>query len=201
VHSIGVYCASSTGDAPAFVSLAKVLGKTLAEQNIRLVYGGGSVGLMGIIADAALAAGGTVLGVIPESLRQREVHHEGLTELVVVDTMHERKAIMVAESDGFIALPGGFGTLDELFETLTWAQLGYHDKAVGLLNPEGYFDALLKFLGSAVEHKLVKKQHLDMLLVDQDIDRLLMRMAQYEPPNLTKWHSDVHSDRHSGSEQ
>lgn len=190
MHSVGVYCASSTGDVPAFVSLAKALGKTLAEQDTRLVYGGGSVGLMGIIADAALAAGGDVLGVIPESLRQREVHHEGLTELVVVDTMHERKAIMVAESDGFIALPGGFGTLDELFETLTWAQLGYHDKPVGLLNPEGYFDSLLEFLSNAVEHKLIIRQHVDMLLVDQDIDRLLTRMEQYKPPNLAKWHKD-----------
>jgi len=188
VRSVGVYCASSTGDAPAFVSLAKALGRSLAEQNTRLVYGGGSVGLMGIIADAAISAGGTVLGVIPESLRQREVHHEGLTELVVVDTMHERKAIMVAESDGFIALPGGFGTLDELFETLTWAQLGYHDKPVGLLNPQGYFNSLLEFLSNAVGHQLVKRQHLDMLLVDQDIDRLLSRMEQYEPPQLAKWH-------------
>lgn len=190
MNSIGVYCASSTGDSPEFVNLARTLGKTLAQQNTRLVYGGGSVGLMGILADAALSAGGTVLGVIPESLRQREVHHEGLTELVVVDTMHERKAIMVAESDGFIALPGGFGTLDELFETLTWAQLGDHDKPVGMLNPQGYFDSLLEFLGDAVEHKLIKRQHLDMLLVDQDIDRLLARMKHYDPPQLAKWQTD-----------
>lgn len=190
MHSVGVYCASSTGDAPEFVSLAKALGTTLAEQNTRLVYGGGSVGLMGILADAALAAGGTVLGVIPDSLRQKEVHHEGLTELVVVDTMHARKAIMVEASDGFIALPGGFGTLDELFETLTWAQLGYHDKPVGMLNPQGYFDSLLEFLSNAVERKLIKRQHLEMLLVDEDIDRLLMRMAHYDPPQLAKWQDD-----------
>lgn len=187
MKSIAVYCGSSTGDSPAFVDLTKQLGRTLAEQGIRLVYGGGSVGLMGILADAALAADGEVLGVIPDSLQRKEVHHTGLAELRVVETMHQRKAIMVEESDGFIALPGGFGTLDELFETLTWAQLGHHDKPIGILNPESYFDDLMSFLKGAVKQKLVKHRHLDMLLVEEDIDRLLMRMASYEPSGIPKW--------------
>lgn len=142
---------------------------------------------MGIIADAALAADGEVLGVIPESLREKEVHHDGLTELVVVDSMHERKALMIESSDGFIALPGGFGTLDELFETLTWAQLGYHQKPIGVLNPEGYFDMLLAFLKVATGHKLIKQGHIEMLLIEQDIDRLLTRMKGYQAPQLAKW--------------
>lgn len=187
MKSIAVYCASSTGDSPAFVELARQLGTRLARRDIRLVYGGGSVGLMGILADAALAAGGEVLGVIPDSLKQKEVHHTGLTELQVVDTMHQRKAIMVDESDGFIALPGGFGTLDELFETLTWAQLGYHEKPIGVLNPNGYFDDLIKFLKGAVQQKLIKQQHLEMLLVDDNIDQLLLRIADYKPPQISKW--------------
>ena len=187
MKSLCVYCGASTGDSPAFVSLAKALGTTLAEQNIRLVYGGGSVGLMGIIADAALAANGEVLGIIPKSLREKEVHHNGLTELVIVGSMHERKAFMIEASDGFIALPGGFGTLDELFETLTWAQLGYHQKPVGVLNPDGYFDMLLAFLEVATGHKLRKQGHLELLLVDQNIDRLLTRMTGYQASQLAKW--------------
>tara|TARA_R110002110_G_scaffold406464_1_gene626649 strand:- start:110 stop:676 length:567 start_codon:yes stop_codon:yes gene_type:complete len=187
LKSIAVYCGSSTGDSTAFVNLARELGTVLANRQIRLVYGGGSVGLMGVLADAALAADGEVLGVIPDSLKQKEVHHAGLSELVVVETMHERKAIMVAESDGFIALPGGFGTLDELFETLTWAQLGHHDKPIGVLNPDGYFDHLIAFLRQAVSHKLVKQRHLEMLLIDDQIEQLLLRMKQYEAPRLAKW--------------
>ena len=187
MKSIAVYCGSSTGDSTAFVNLASELGTVLANRQIRLVYGGGSVGLMGVLADAALAADGEVLGVIPDSLKQKEVHHAGLSELVVVETMHERKAIMVAESDGFIALPGGFGTLDELFETLTWAQLGHHDKPIGVLNPDGYFDHLIAFLRQAVSHKLVKQRHLEMLLIDDQIEQLLLRMNQYEAPRLAKW--------------
>jgi uncharacterized protein (TIGR00730 family) len=187
LKSIAVYCGSSTGDSPGFVELAGQLGAELAQRGIRLVYGGGSVGLMGILADAALAAGGDVLGVIPDYLKQKEVHHTGLTDLKVVATMHERKAIMVDESDGFIALPGGFGTLDELFETLTWAQLGHHQKPIGILNSECYFDDLLVFLEGAVSRKLVKRQHLEMLLVDVGVESLLLRMAEYEPPKIAKW--------------
>tara|TARA_R110002073_G_scaffold26735_1_gene87326 strand:- start:3526 stop:4116 length:591 start_codon:yes stop_codon:yes gene_type:complete len=187
LKSICVYCGASTGDSPEFLALAESLGTNLAKRRIRLVYGGGSVGLMGILADAALAAEGEVLGIIPQSLRDKEVHHPGISELVIVDSMHERKAQMVEASDGFIAMPGGFGTLDELFETLTWAQLGHHQKPVGILNPSGYFDLLLAFLQNAASHQLVKPGHLEMLLVDDQVDPLLTKMADYEAPTLAKW--------------
>ena len=187
MHSICVYCGSSPSDQPSFTLAAAELGRHLAQSKIRLVYGGGSVGLMGIIADAALESGGDVLGVIPQSLREKEVHHEGLTRLDVVGSMHERKAIMVEESQGFIALPGGFGTLDELFETLTWAQLGYHNKPIAILNVEGYFDDLLIFLSQSVKKKLVKQAHLDMLIIDANCERLVQKMRDYVPPQVTKW--------------
>ena len=162
MKSICVYCGSSASNEPAYIEAGKNLGKLLGESGQRLVYGGASIGIMGAIADATLEAGGEVLGVMPNSLVELEVQHEGLTELIVVDSMHERKAKMVEQSDGFIALPGGFGTLDELFETLTWAQLGYHDKPVGVLNVSGYFDALFEFLNNAVAKALIKQKHLDI---------------------------------------
>lgn len=187
MHSVCVYCGSSMSRVEGFAVAAEQLGRHLAISGIRLVYGGGSVGLMGVIADAALSAGGEVLGVIPQSLREKEVHHEGLSQLEVVGSMHERKAIMVEQSQGFIALPGGFGTLDELFETLTWSQLGYHQKPVGVLNIEGYFDDLLVFIQQAVDKGLIKQAHLDMLLVEQTSEKLLERMASYKAPNIAKW--------------
>ena len=186
MKSICVYCGSSASNEAAYIDAGRDLGKLLGESGQRLVYGGASIGIMGAIADATLAAGGEVLGVMPNSLVELEVQHEGLTELIVVNSMHERKAKMVEQSDGFIALPGGFGTLDELFETLTWAQLGYHDKPVGVLNVNGYFDALFEFLNNAVEKALVKQKHLDMLHVSSNSIELLEMMVQYEPPKLKK---------------
>jgi len=159
----------------------------LAARGLDLVYGGGCVGLMGVLADAMLAAGGRVIGVIPRTLMQREVGHRGLTELKVVDSMHERKAEMVALSDGFIALPGGFGTLDETFEVLTWAQLGVHGHPVGVLNSDGFFDALLEYLDRAVAEGFVRREHRSMWLVDDDPQRLLDRFADYRAPSIEKW--------------
>lgn len=187
MQSICVYCGSSASNEAAYIAEAKTLGEALGQSGRRLVYGGAHVGLMGAVADAALAAGADVLGVMPRSLVDIEVQHDGLTELVIVDSMHERKAHMVAESDGFIALPGGFGTLDELFETLTWAQLGYHHKPIGILNVQGYFDDLLGFLQNAVAKQLIKQQHVDMLLVAKTSAELLEMMTQFQPVTTRKW--------------
>ena len=167
--------------------MADRLGAVLAQQHIRLVYGGGNVGLMGVLANSALKNGGEVLGIIPEYLRQKEVHHEGLTRLEVVASMHERKALMVDSADGFIALPGGFGTLDEMFETLTWSQLGHHQKPIGLINVEGFYDLLLSFIDQAVQRQLIKQSHEKMLLVETDAVRLIDLMNNYEPPSESKW--------------
>lgn len=187
LNSICVYCGSSPSNQPAFMEEANALGKYLGETGRKLVYGGASVGIMGEIANAALSVGGEVLGVMPNSLVEREVQHEGLTELVVVSGMHERKAHMVEASDGFIAMPGGFGTLDELFETITWSQLGYHNKPVGVLNVGGYFDNLLKFLQDCVDAKLVKPEHLASVLVASTGEALIEKMEAYEPANTGKW--------------
>jgi hypothetical protein len=187
MQSVCVYCGSSASNEASYIAAAKALGTSLGRSGRRLVYGGAHVGLMGAVADAALAAGAEVLGVMPRSLVEIEVQHDGLTELVIVDSMHERKAHMVAESDGFIAMPGGFGTLDELFETLTWAQLGYHAKPIGILNVQGYFDDLLVFLENAVAKQLVKQQHLDMLLVASSGDELLEKMVKFRPVTTRKW--------------
>ena len=156
-------------------------------RGLELVYGGGCVGLMGVLADAMLGAGGRVIGVIPRTLMQREVGHRGLTELKVVDSMHERKAEMVALSDGFIALPGGFGTLDEMFEVLTWAQLGVHAHPCGVLNSDGFFDALFAYLDRAVAEGFVRNEHRAMWMADDDPARLLDRFAAYRPPAIEKW--------------
>lgn len=163
------------------------LGGALAARGIELVYGGGCVGLMGVLADAALAGGGRVIGVIPHTLMAREVGHRGLTDLHVVDSMHERKAMMAELSDGFIALPGGFGTLEEMFEILTWAQLGLHTHPCGVLNVEGYFDSLLAFLDHSVSEAFVREAHRSMLLVDDSPHRLLDRFAAYRAPTVEKW--------------
>ncbi len=153
---ICVFCGSSPGDRPAYVRAAEETGRTLTARGVGVVYGGGRVGLMGALADAALAAGGDVTGVIPQSLATREIAHPGLSRLHVVGSMHERKALMAAESDAFLALPGGFGTLEELFEAVTWQQLGFHDKPCGIVNVEGYFDALLRFCDDAAGHGFVR---------------------------------------------
>lgn len=187
MRRICVFAGSSFGGDPAYRRTAVALADALADHDIELVYGGGCVGLMGVLADAMLARGGRVIGVIPETLMVREVGHRGLTELKVVDSMHERKATMAALSDGFIALPGGYGTLEELFEVLTWAQLGLHGHPCGLLNVAGYFDALLAFLEHARAEAFVRAEHATMLLVDGDPHRLLDRFAAYRAPVVQKW--------------
>jgi uncharacterized protein (TIGR00730 family) len=183
---ICVYCGSSPGRDPCYAEAAQELAQALVDRNLGLVYGGAEVGLMGVVADAVLAAGGEVIGVIPRALEAKEVAHKRLTELRTVGSMHERKALMVELSDGFIALPGGLGTLDELFEVLTWAQLGLHGKPCGLLNVLGYYDALTKFLEHAVHEQFVRGSHREMLLVDTNPGHLLERFARYRSPRLPK---------------
>ena len=187
IKSICLFCGSSPGMDPAFKLAAVQLGTTLAHNNIRLIYGGGHVGLMGVAADACLLAGGEVVGVIPKKLMDKEVGHAGLTQMHVVETMHERKAMMTRLCDGFIALPGGYGTLDELFEALTWQQLSYHLLPVGVLNVSGFFDHLIQFLDHAREQRLLRDAHRDSLIVDTDLTRLIGRMQKFVPPNNEKW--------------
>ncbi|GIX25034.1 MAG: putative cytokinin riboside 5'-monophosphate phosphoribohydrolase [Caldimonas sp.] len=174
--SLCVYCGSRTGANPAYADTARALGRHLARTGTRLIYGGGRVGLMGLVADAALAEGGTVIGVIPQSLMDREVGHQGLTELRVVQTMHERKRLMAEQSDAFLALPGGIGTFEELFEVWTWRQLGYHDKPIGLLNVEGYYDPLIAFLGHTVEQGFLSPAQHGALEVGTDPAELVQRL-------------------------
>ena len=175
--AICVYCGSRAGDDPAFDSAARDMGRAIGQRGWRLVYGGGGAGLMGSVADAALAAGAQVMGVIPQALMERELGHAGLTELHVVQTMHERKRLMAERSDAFVALPGGIGTFEELFEVWTWRQLGYHDKPVGLLNVAGYYDALLRFLDQAVQRGFIPAAQRDLLQVSDAPEALLDRLA------------------------
>lgn len=187
MNRICVFCGSSPGASPIYAEAARSLGRLLVKRGLGLVYGGGRVGLMGMVADAVLAASGEVIGVIPYALEAREVAHTGLTELRVVGTMHERKALMAELADGFIALPGGIGTLDEWFEIWTWAQLGLHRKPCGILNVAGYYDPLLAFLDRSVEERFLREIHRAMVLVDDDPVRLLERMESYAPPQVEKW--------------
>lgn len=182
-----VFCGSSPGARPAYRAAAEAFGTLLAARGIGLVYGGASVGLMGAVADAALAAGGEVVGVLPRALATKELSHGRLTELRLVDSMHERKAQMADLSDGFVALPGGVGTFEELFEILTWAQLGLHEKPCALLDVDGYFASLLAFLDHAVDERFVRPQHRAMLLVDDAPERLLDAMTRYRAPRVEKW--------------
>ena len=185
--SVCVYCGAHTGRDPAYTAAAALLGRTLAERGIRIVYGGGRVGLMGVVADAALAAGGRVTGIIPQALMKKELAHAGLTELVVTTSMHERKAQMAERADAFVALPGGLGTFEELFEIWTWGQLGWHRKPCGVVNVAGFYDGLIAFLDHAADAGFVRPVHRGMLLVDDDPARLLDRFAQYEAPAMPKW--------------
>ncbi len=189
-----IYCGSNRGSSPSYAEAAASAGRHLAENGIGIVYGGGSVGLMGIVADAALAAGGEVIGVIPQALQDKELGHDRLSELHVVASMHERKQLMVDLSDGFIALPGGVGTLDELFETFTWLQLGFHTKPVGLLNTGGYFDELLTFLDKMTRDGFMRQQHRGCLIEGREITGLLARMAAFRPPDLGKWMERMKSE-------
>ncbi len=184
---ICVYCGSSPGKKPEFKAASRELAKELVKRGIGLVYGGSSVGIMGEIADAVLEGNGTVQGIIPKALEKRELSHKGLTKLTVVKSMHERKSAMADASDGFIALPGGLGTLEELFEIMTWAQLGFHKKPCALLNVDGYYDHLCRFLDKSVEMGFVKPIHLKMLIVGNTPADLLDKMAAYVPPVVDKW--------------
>jgi uncharacterized protein (TIGR00730 family) len=182
-----VFCGSSTGNRPEYGAAAETLGDILVQRGIELVYGGGKIGLMGILADRVLERGGRVIGVIPESLMAYEVGHRGLTELRIVGSMHERKAMMSDLSDGFIALPGGFGTIEEFCEVVTWSQLGIQSKPCGLLNVESYFDPLLDLFDHAMREEFVHKENRRLVLDDKDPVRLLEKMAAFKPEPVPKW--------------
>ena len=192
MQRICVFCGSNAGNNPLYRAEAEKLGRLLAARGIELVYGGGNVGLMGAVADACLAAGGTVIGVIPQALMGKEVagrpvDHRALTRLEVVDSMHTRKARMAELADGFIALPGGFGTFEEFCEVLTWGQLGFHVKPMGLLNVNGFYDPLLALFDQAVGEGFLRQQNRAMALADSDLERLLETMAAYRPEPVSKW--------------
>jgi len=187
INKICVYCGSSPGKNPAYSLAAQSLAKAMCERGIGLVYGGAEVGVMGTIANAVLEAGGEAIGVIPRSLAVKEVAHTSLTELHVVASMHERKAMMAELADGFIALPGGWGTLEEIFEILTWAQLGFHEKPCALLNIEGYYDNLFRFLENAFDQEFVSPLYRPMLIEAHDSRALLDQFATYRAPKVRKW--------------
>lgn len=181
LKSICVFCGSSRGARPDYIASSEQLAQSMARQNLALVYGGAHVGIMGAIANELLKLGGKVYGVIPEALVDMEVAHQGLTELYIVKDMHERKAKMAALADGFISLPGGLGTLEEMFEVLTWAQLGFHDKPCGLLNVSGFYDDLLRFLDNANEEGFMRREHRELLIAETDTDELLARLMDFTP--------------------
>ncbi len=187
LNRICVYCGSNPGGDPIYVRNAQQMGRLLASRGITVVYGGGRVGLMGALAEAALAAGGEVIGIIPEMLERREVAFRGLTELHVVHSMHERKQMMADLSDGFIAMPGGFGTFEEFCETLTWAQLGMHAKPCGLLNVKGFYDPLLALFDHAAAEKLLRAVHRSMVIAAEQPEALLEAMTQYRAPEVDQW--------------
>ncbi|MFL5479099.1 MAG: TIGR00730 family Rossman fold protein [Gemmatimonadaceae bacterium] len=187
MHRLAIFCGSNPGARPDYVKAARTFGAMLASRGIGVVYGGSSVGLMSALAESVLDELGDIIGVIPRMLVEREVAHKTLSDLRVVGSMHERKALMAELSDGFVALPGGIGTLEEIFEIWTWAQLGMHDKPCGLLNIAGYFDPLLEFLDRAVEEKFVRDVHRSMLIVESDPESLLARFEAYDPPRVVKW--------------
>lgn len=187
IKRICVYCASSPGNDPAIQASARVLGELLAAEGLGLVYGGGSVGLMGLVADTVMAAGGTVTGVIPTQLFPREIAHRGLTELVEVGSMHERKTKMFELADAFIALPGGFGTLEELTEVTTWAQLGIHHKPIGVLNVGGYYDALLVFLDHCVVKGLLRDDNRALVVARDEPRAMLQALRAYVPKSRSQW--------------
>ncbi len=187
IRRITVFCGSSPGYSSAYMLYAEKLGQKLANADIELVYGGAKVGLMGAVADGVLSKNGRVIGVLPKFLKSKEVAHENLTELILVDSMHERKKVMDSLSDGAIALPGGFGTLEELFEMLTWGQLGLHKKPIGILNVNGYYDDLLTLLRNMKEEGFLKESNYEMVLVSKEIEGLLDKMRTYTPVDIEKW--------------
>ena len=182
-----IFCGSAVGARASYTEAAQRLGALLAKRGIGLVYGGGNVGLMGVIADTVMAAGGTAIGVMPRNLIAREIGHAGITELRVVDTMHQRKALMADLSSAFIALPGGYGTFDEFFEVVTWTQLGLHRKGCGLLNIEGYYDPFVAMLDRAVAEGFIKSENRALVLDDASADRLLDRVLAFHPPATEQW--------------
>jgi uncharacterized protein (TIGR00730 family) len=184
---IAVYCGSNKGARPEYAAAAQALGALLARERIELVYGGGRVGLMGIVADAVLKNGGHVIGVIPEKLVIKEVVHEKLPDLRVVKNMHERKALMAELADGFIALPGGYGTIEEFCEILAWSQLGWHRKPFGLLDAAGFYRGLLEFFDHATREGFIRPRHRELVLVEGDAEKLLLRLKEFNPPNEVKW--------------
>jgi uncharacterized protein (TIGR00730 family) len=187
IRRLAIFCGSNPGTRPEYVKGARALGALLANRGIGVVYGGSSVGLMSAVAESVLDELGDIIGVIPRMLVEREVAHKTLSDLRIVGSMHERKALIAELSDGFIALPGGIGTLEEIFEIWTWAQLGMHEKPCGLLNIAGYFDPLLEFLDHAVEEKFIREVHRSMLIVESDPEVLLARFEAYDPPRVVKW--------------
>jgi len=187
IRRLAVFCGSNPGARPEYVGGARALGRMLCQRGIGVVYGGSSVGLMAALAEAVLEESGEIIGVIPKMLVAREVAHRGLSDLRIVDSMHERKALMAELADGFVALPGGIGTLEEFFEIWTWAQLGVHEKPCGLLNIAGYFDPLLEFLDRAVAEKFVRDVHRSMVIVEKEPEALLARFEAYEAPKVVKW--------------
>jgi uncharacterized protein (TIGR00730 family) len=187
IRRLAIFCGSNPGARPEYVAATRSLGKLLCERGIGVVYGGSSVGLMAALADTMLDNRGDIIGVIPRMLVEREVANDALSDLRIVESMHERKAMMAELADGFMALPGGIGTLEEFFEIWTWGQLGMHDKPCGLLNIAGYFDPLLQFLDRAVDEKFVREVHRRMVVVESDPSELLARFEAYEPPRVVKW--------------
>ncbi len=193
MKSLCVFCGSSFGSDPTFVEVARTLGRSLADQKVTLVYGGANVGLMGTVADSALEHGGQVIGVLPKFLQGKEIAHTGLTELILCDTMHERKTKMFELSKGFVALPGGFGTLEEIIEILTWQQLGLHKFPVGFLNANGFYNHLRALFDEMERTKLLKSENKSMALFDDHTDSLLKRMKTYKAPEVSKWISKASS--------
>ena len=187
MRRVCVFCGSSSGSSPVFVQMARKLGRSLARRGMALVYGGGSVGLMGAIADAVLAEGGEAIGVIPKALQLRELAHPNLSVLHVVESMHERKAKMADLAEAFVALPGGMGTLEEFAEVLTWAQLGFHQRPCGLLDVAGYYDPLVAFFDRATALGFIRPEHRRIVLIENEPDALLDALAAYEPPALQRW--------------
>ena len=187
LRRICVYCGSRTGVHPEYTEQARILGRILAERDLELVFGGGSIGLMGVVADSVLEAGGSVIGVIPKFLSRKEVLHQALTETRIVASMHERKALMEKLSDAFIALPGGLGTFEELFEILTWSQLGLHRKNVGLLNVRGFFDPFETLLSNAIEEGFVKPEYRELTFLSSNVQELLDNLESHSLPDVPQW--------------
>ena len=187
MNRICVFCGSKTGTNPLFMKTAVELGRLLAECGLDLVYGGARIGLMGAVADSVLAGGGRVVGVVPEAMATKEVVHEGLSEIHVVSSMHERKSMMARLADGFVALPGGFGSFEELLEMITWAQLGIHRKPVAILNVSGYYDSLIQLFERAIEEGFIKPRNRQLVVVEEEPDRLLQTLLTHKLPEVKRW--------------